>query len=236
MRLTLIQTVRPAAALIACVLCMLCTCGTVPIKQYYVLNYVPPEFTERAQKAPYSFTLRVKQLDIEDAYSRPAIVYRQSPFELRYYFYKLWAVKPNRMITDLIFKHLSSISLVNNVVRRFDEGVRPDYELSGLIEALEEYDSDQLWFAHIAIRFTLTRVSDATVVYSRFFDNRKRVFKYSPDNVVREMSAVVEFIMNQAIRDIDEALSKEAKNGPGGAAPDTGRTPETRKLKGAGGD
>jgi hypothetical protein len=50
------------------------------------------------------------------------------------------------------------------------------------------------------------------------------------------MSAVVEFIMNQAIRNIDETLSKEAKNSPGDAAPDSGRTPETRKLKGAGGD
>jgi ABC-type uncharacterized transport system auxiliary subunit len=233
MRLTLIRTILPAAALIACTLC---ACGTVPIKQYYVLNYVPPEFTDRSQKAPYPITLRVKELDIEDAYSRPAIVYRQSPFELRYYFYKLWAVKPSRMITDLIFKHLSSISLVGNVVRRFDEGIKPDYELSGLIEAIEEYDSDQLWFAHIAIRFTLTRVSDASVVYSHLFDNRKRVFKYSPDNVVREMSSVIEFIMNQAIHDLDQALLKDAKNASAGAAPDSGRTPETRKLKGAGGD
>jgi ABC-type uncharacterized transport system auxiliary subunit len=233
MRLTLIRTILPAAALVACTLC---ACGTVPIKQYYVLNYVPPEFTERSQKTPYPITLRVKELDIEDAYGRPAIVYRQSPFELRYYFYKLWAVKPSRMITDLIFKHLSSISLVNNVVRRFDEGIKPDYELSGLIEAIEEYDSDQLWFAHIAIRFTLTRVSDATVIYSHFYDNRKRVFAYSPDNVVREMSAVVEFIMNQAIHDIDAALSKETANSLSGAAPDSGRAQEGRKFKGAGGD
>lgn len=216
-----------------CMLCVLCTCGTVPVKQYYVLNYVPVQPEGRLRATPYPFTVRVKELDIEDAYSRPSIVYRQSPFELRYYFYRLWAVKPSRMITDLIFKHLSSISLVGNVVRRFDEGVKPDFELSGLIEAVEEYDSDQLWFAHISIRFTLTRVSDGIVVYSKIYDNRKRVFNYSPDNVVREMSAVVEFIMDQAIRDFDVVFSKES---PAVAPLDSGKAPAIRKAPGAGGD
>ncbi len=193
----------------ACLICFILSCGTVPIKQYYVLNYVPAPPENRLQKTPYPFTVRVKELDIEDAYSRQSIVYRQSPFELRYYFYRLWAVKPSRMVTDLIIKHLSSINLVSSIVRRYDEGQKPDFELSGLIEAIEEYDSDQLWFAHIAIRFTMSRAADGSVVYSRVFDNRKRVFEYSPDNVVREMSTIIEFIMGQVAKDLDVVFSKE---------------------------
>jgi ABC-type uncharacterized transport system auxiliary subunit len=234
MRLTLVRTICLAAA--ASVLCALCTCGTVPVKQYYVLNYVPVQLEGRLHAAPYPFTLRVKQLDIEDAYSRPSLVYRQSPFELRYYFYRLWAVKPSRMITDLIFKHLSTINLVNSLVRRFDEGVKPDYELSGLIEAIEEYDSDQLWFAHVSIRFNLTKVSDGTVVFSKAFDNRKRVFSYSPDNMVREMSAVVEFIMDQAVRDLDAVFLKETAHAAGDAHRDSAATLNKGNGKGAAGD
>ncbi|HMD69584.1 MAG TPA: ABC-type transport auxiliary lipoprotein family protein, partial [Chitinivibrionales bacterium] len=171
-------------------------CGTIPIKQYYVLNYVPLRSTGRLLSNPYPFTVRLKEFSIEDAYNRSQIVYRQSPFELRYYFYKLWAVTPNKMITDLIQKHLESINLLSHIIRRYDEGLKPEYELSGVIEALEEYDSDQLWYAHLAIRLSLTRLSDGRVMYSREFDNRKRVFQYSPDNVVREMSAILEFIMD----------------------------------------
>ena len=196
--------------LCAALLCgLICQCGTLPVKQYFVLNYVPSSPVARAQTTPYPCTIRLKDLGIEDAYNRSQIVYRQSPFELRYYFYKQWAVKPPRMITDLIQKHLSSIGLVRRVIRRFDEGITPDFELSGTIDAIEEYDSDQLWYAHFAIRFNLTRLSDGHVVYTRLFDNRKRVFKYSPDNVVRELSVILEFIMNQTIRDIDVVLSKE---------------------------
>jgi ABC-type uncharacterized transport system auxiliary subunit len=235
MRRTIVRTGGYFFAFLACILCAQCLFGTVPIKQYYVLNYIPVQPANRLHTGPYPYTIRVKEFDIEDAYSRPSIVYRQSPFELRYYFYRLWAVKPSRMITDLIYKHLSSINLVSGLVRRFDEGVNPDYELSGLIEAIEEYDSDQLWFAHVSLRLTLNRVSDGTVVYSKAFDNRKRVFNYSPDNVVKEMSAVVEFIMDQGISDLDAVFSKEPVTGIAGAKPDTSSAKkEKNQIQGSG--
>ncbi len=224
---------RIAAAAIAVAVC----CGTIPVKQYYVLNYVPIPPTGRLLSTPYPFTLRLKELDIEDAYNRSQIVYRQSPFELRYYFYKLWAVKPNKMVTDLIQKHLETIGFVSHVIRRYDEGIKPQYELSGDIEALEEYDSDQLWYAHLALRLTLTRLSDGRVMYSREFDNRKRVYQYSPDNVVREMSAILEFVMNQAVHDIDVVFS-HAYGAAGGSAgnPDSSRQREIDKFRGEGGE
>ena len=87
--------------------------------------------------------------------------------------------------------------------------MRPDYELSGSIEAIEEYDSKELWFAHLAIRMNLTRISDGVSVYFRRFDIRKRVFEHEPEYVIREMSSLIEFITNQAIHDIDVKLAKE---------------------------
>jgi ABC-type uncharacterized transport system auxiliary subunit len=218
-------------------LLVLCSWGTIPVKQYYVLNYIPTSLAGRLVNAPYPFTLRLKDFDIEDAYNRSQIVYRQSPFELRYYFYKQWAVKPGRMITDLIQKHLASISFTSHVIRRFDEGLKPDYELAGMVESLEEYDSDQLWFAHLALRVTLTRMSDGRILYSRQFDNRKRVYKYSPDNVVREMSAILEFIMNQALHDLDQVLSREyGRTTNASEAADSTRIQEIQRFRGEGGE
>jgi len=181
--------------------------GNTPIKQYYVLNYVPASAIDTRNFKPYPVTIRVREFNIEEAYSRPQIVYRQSPFELRYYSYKLWAVKPSRMITDLVCKHIAASNLVSHVVMRYDEGNSPDYEMSGTIEALEEYDSDQLWFAHLALRISLTRISDGATVYSRQFDNRKKVFKYSPEAVVQELSSILEFIMNQVTGDVNDILA-----------------------------
>ena len=183
------------------------SCASIPEKKFFVLNYIPSTFSQRISDAPYPVTIRLRQFDIEEAYSRPQIVYRQNPFELQYYYYKVWAVKPNNMVTDLVYQHLVSSRLVSHVVKRFDEGYAPDYELSGTIEALEEYDSDDLWFAHLALRLSLTRVSDGAVVYSRRFDHRKRVFQHQPEFVIRELSSILEYIMDQALTDLDKALS-----------------------------
>jgi len=185
-------------------------CTKLPPKQYYTLSYVPPSMARRIMPSPYSCVVRLKEFTIEDAYNRLQIVYRLSPYELRYYNYRFWAVKPTRMVTDLVFKHLNSVELVSGVVRRFDEGRKPDYEISGNIEALEEYDSgEDLLFAHVSMRVNMTRLSDGANIYSRHFDIRKKVFRREADLVIREMSQIVEYVLTQAIDDIDIKLAAE---------------------------
>jgi ABC-type uncharacterized transport system auxiliary subunit len=175
-----------------------------------MLNYVPPALAQRSMQNPYACVIRLREFSIEEAYNRSQIVYRTSPFELRYYNYKSWAVKPTRMVTDLFFKHLNSVQLVSGVVRRFDEGRKPDFEVSGFIEALEEYDSgEDMVFAHIALRVNMTRMSDGATVYSRHFDLRKRVYQRGTEFVVKELSQIIEFIFTEAIADIDTKLSAE---------------------------
>ena len=165
---------------------------------------------QRLSETPYPYIIRLREFSIEEAYGRSQIVYRLNPYELRYYNFRLWAVKPTRMVTDLMFKHLNTANLTNSVVRRFDEGRRPDYELSGIIEALEEYDSDDLLFAHIAMRVNLTRTSDGTNVYSRHFSLRKRVYRRDPEFIIREKSLIMEYIFNQVILDLDSRLFSES--------------------------
>ena len=147
-------------------------CAKLQVKQYYLLNYSPSASRDRLNPGAYPCIIRLREFDIEEAYTQPQIVYRQSPFQLRYYVYRVWAVKPQRLVTDLLHKHLLIANLVSNVVRRFDEGKKPDYEISGIIEAIEEYDSDELWFAHIALRVNLIRTKDGRIMYSRRFDQR----------------------------------------------------------------
>jgi ABC-type uncharacterized transport system auxiliary subunit len=211
-------------------LSILSGCAAVPLKQYYLLNYIPSARKDRLNPAPYPCTIRLRDFDIEEAYNRPEIVYRQSPFQLQYDYYRAWAVKPARMISDLVYKHLFATGIVSSVIRRFDEGPKPNYELSGMIEALDEYDSQELWFAHIALRINLIMISDGTVMYTKRFDLRKRVFEHKPENVIRELSSLMEFIMVQTIHDIDAKLAKEY--GLATPAADTsGASPVTGEIK-----
>jgi len=200
-------TITGLLLLLICVI--LIQCGNIPIKKYYVINYEPVPLTNRLSATPYPCVIRIKEFDIEEAYSRPQIVYRKSPYELLYYYFRVWAVKPTKMITDMVEKHLVSTGLVSHVVRRFDEGFKPDYELTGNIEALEEYDNEDTWWAHLSIRFELTRMKDRQIIYAQSFDKRKRVFQYNAEDVIRELSQTMDFMMSQVIDDIDNVLAKE---------------------------
>jgi len=215
----------------ACAAVLLAGCAAVPVKRYYTLNYVPAPLEDRLRPGAYPFVVRVRDLAIEDAYARPQIVYRKSAFELEYYFYRVWAVKPSRMISDLIHKHLVSSGLVSSVVRRFDEGTRPQFELGGTIEAIEEYDSDQLWFAHLALHLWMTRLSDGAVVYSRRFDFRKPVMANQPELVVKEMSMILEHTLNQLMHDLDAVFARETGMEPAQRpGPDADSTTDAPEL------
>jgi len=200
-----IRRLCAAVALVAAI----AGCASAPIKQYYTMNYIPEPMARKRNPSPYPYTIRIKTFQIEEAYARPQIVYRKSPFEMQYYFYRVWAVKPTHMITDLVEKHLVASGLVSNVIRRFDEGPKPDFELSGKIEAIEEYNNENVWFAHLAFRLQLVRLSDNRTVYSRRFDDRKQVFRREPEYVVRELSRIMDLRMSQALIDIDAVLARE---------------------------
>ncbi len=202
--------VRSAAVVCGCLaLAFLAGCGKPPARQYYMLNYMPPAMERRAMQNPYACVIRLREFSIEEAYNRSNIVYRTNPYELRYYNYKSWAVKPTRMLTDLFFRHLSSVQLVSGVVRRFDEGRKPDFELTGFIDALEEYDSDNMLFAHLSIRLTLTKISDGATIYNRSFSRRKKVYTRETGLVIKEMSQIVEYVFTEVISDIDGKLAAE---------------------------
>ncbi len=190
---------------------LLLSCGRMPIKKYYVLKYEPDPIAERLSETPYPFTVRIKDFDIEKVYEGSRIVYSTSAYELQYYYYRLWAVKPAKMFTDVLAKHISKVALVNNVTRRLDQGARPDFEISGRIEAIEEFNSDEEWFGHIAIRFVMKRIDNGEIVYQKSFDKRKRVAKHSPEYVVRTLSELTDYIISQAVSEIDPILNEELK-------------------------
>ncbi len=198
----------PYKILIALML-ILFACGDVPVKSFYLLNYRPDPVKERVADEEYPVNVRVRDFSIERAYATTDIVYRQSPYELKYYSYKSWAVKPERMVTDLLFDHLSKSGIVEQTSKRYDESGEPDYEIRGHIKALEEYDSDELWFAHISLTISLIRISDKKVILNKRYDHRKRVIEKIPSNVIRDLSYLLDNIFSEFLKEVDGALYAE---------------------------
>ncbi len=188
--------------------------GRIMESSYYQLDYVPTP--KESLKAAYPYTIRVKDFDVSEAYRRDNIVYRQSPFQLHFYNYDLWVVKPEYLVSDVLFRHLEAAKIFSEVRRSMDVE-EPDFTINGIVRALEEYDNQDEWYAHLAINMNLQDNKTKKVLWSREWDYRKRVSNFEPIYVVRGLSELLELINNEAIADIDSiigAISRSASPQP----------------------
>ncbi len=215
---------RARLGLIALTLITLTGCffGKAPETKYYLLDYIPTPPKERLDKGFYPFVLRVKDPVISEAYRRAQIVYRQSAHQMQFYSYHLWAVDPERMVGDLLVKHLRAGRLFQNVTRSVEE-FEPDFVLSTELQAIEEYDFQDQWYAHLALEFRLEEGKTGQVIWKKPFDLRRKVSQQEPVYLVRELSALLESVNGRLVNEFDiildearyHALSSEKDKVPG---------------------
>lgn len=199
---------QPLVALSVALLMLAGCFARVKENHYYLLDYVPTPPAERLAKGAYPYSLRVKDFDVAEAYRRNNIVYRQSPHELRFYSYELWAVKPEYLVTDMVFRHVETAKLFREVTRTLDM-IEPEFVLSGQVTALEEYDNKDEWYAHLAMNMTLQNTRTRQLVWSKAWDYRKKVRQLEPVFVVRELSSLLEVIADEAVASLDSVLSRQ---------------------------
>jgi ABC-type uncharacterized transport system auxiliary subunit len=179
--------------------------GGVKENSYYQLDYVPTP-KEMLNESVYPYSVRIKDFDVSEAYRRNNIVYRESPFKLHFYDYHLWAVKPEYLVSDMLFRHLDAAKIFSEIRRSIDVE-EPDFTISGTIRALEEYDNQDEWYAHLAMNMHLQENRTKKVLWSREWDYRKKVSNLETIYVVRGLSELLEYINNEAIADIDSVMN-----------------------------
>ncbi len=175
--------------------------------KYYVIDYIPTPTKARLEKGPYPFVLRMRDCNIAETYRRPQIVYRQSANQMEFYGYHLWAVDPDRMIGDLVIKHLKTVHLFENVTRTVETYV-PDHYLGCDIQAIEEYDNQDSWYAHLAMEYQLEDAKTNQILWKKSYDLRKKVSQHEPVYVVRELTVLLETINDRMTQELEVLLDE----------------------------
>jgi uncharacterized lipoprotein YmbA len=181
--------------------------GKKPEKRYYMLDYIPTPTRTKSGPALRPVTLRIKDFKVAEAYKRPEMVYRKSAHELQFYNYHRWAVEPEFLITDMVFKHLRAANLFRSISKTLLD-FTPDFTLTGQVLAIEEYDNQEKWYAHLAISFLLEDTKTERQAWSRIYDVRRIVAQHEPVYVVRELSFLLEHIMDKVVEDLESVLPK----------------------------
>lgn len=174
-----------------------CFAGKVTETRYYLLSYIP-EVDNIKREKPLPIRLRVREFDIAEAYRRSEIIYRQSAHELQFYNFQRWAIKPERLVTEALIKHIEAANMFEEV--NSDIGERdPDYILDGVVQAIEEYDNDEKWYAHLELDLKLKMAKNDSVVWRQNYNLRTEVANQEPVFVVRTLSSILEGIGNKAL-------------------------------------
>jgi len=192
--------------LIAALLSVAAACSSVPENHYFTMSYV---LLPQEDVKTFPVMLHVRQLEIMPAYDQDRLVYRYSPYEFRYYNYMLWAAKPHKMVTNMLIRHLDHSQLFEDVSQEYGDR-RPDYELFGTIDAIEELDSGDEWFAHLAFTLRMTRFRGEKVVWSHRVDAKKQVYNKEPVYVVKAISELMEAEMGKVVTNLRTFLRNRA--------------------------
>lgn len=192
--------------------------GTVndPVRHYYTLHLEP---MHRLPSRHVPGLLRVRDLDAEAAYDRFQMVMRRSPFELSYRQKQVWAVKPQRMISDLIARGLVEQGLFSGVTRELGER-RPNYLLSGELHAIEVYDSQDTWFAHLAMSWQITDFEAGKTLWTFTYDDRKQVTPGDFSHAVRAVSELLTRAIEQGLASMQNTRFPDSIPLDRGTSPD----------------
>jgi ABC-type uncharacterized transport system auxiliary subunit len=190
-------------------LLLIVSCGfgsKVPSRNFFIINYTPEARAPVESGRPHPYSLQVQQFGVQRIYNRQNIVYRFAPQELKWYEYQQWAVRPDYMVTDIVYKHLESANLFNRVGTEFLE-TRPDFRLEGTVDAIERFDAGDLIFGHLAMSFKMVRIEDGQQLWEYSFDERKQVYQKEMVYTVIGLSQIMQSQMNSVVSQLDSLFA-----------------------------
>lgn len=191
-------------------LCLLLSaCGGVPETYYYTvaplaLSTLHPEAND--SHSTRTIVLGVEKFSAEALYDDDRIIYRESPYEVKYYHYRRWAAAPRLLVTDAIIKQLHAARICQNVVS-FPSSKHVDYVLTGRIVSFEEWDRGEQWFGRVAFTAQLFDPVTQQLLWSAVFEAETRAEKRVPTAVVEAIAKSLE----KCITDLQQALPESVK-------------------------
>ena len=115
-----------------------------------------------------------------------------------------WITRPGDLFTDAVQQYLRQADLFTYTGgdRDFYDR-RPDYVLTGIVKAVERFDSGDVWAAHLAMSMELVRGEDAQVIWQKDFDEERQVFFPEMKHTVAAFSQILGQQMEASMREID---------------------------------
>lgn len=167
-----------------CLGLLLLSCGsTIPDIHYYLIDY--PAVQQNNNGTPIlNIAIGVERFQAAPLLRDERLVYRDSPYEAKYYHYHRWISRPEDLVTEKVLEHLQAANLAHQVVA-FPKFSHVDYVLGGTIKALEEWDEGNQWYARVHITFELFDQNTNERVWTTSIEKKNSVIDKKTMEVIK---------------------------------------------------
>jgi ABC-type uncharacterized transport system auxiliary subunit len=142
--------------------------STTPSKRYFQIVAMDKnaEFHPKIGQALYIEPVRVDPL-----YDDFRVIYRVSPYELKYYSSVFWASKPDNLVREAMRDYLDRKEGFSQVMIDVLQG-DPGIALRSNVRLIEEIDNPNVWFGRLAMDLEFLDFKSGAVLAKHSFDKR----------------------------------------------------------------
>lgn len=178
-------------------------CGSVPETYYYMPTY--PMVTPVNAHAPLDIVLGVEKFQAEVVYNDDRIIYRESPFEVKYYYYRRWISEPRHLVTEKALAHLKHSGYFRDVVA-YPSLIKLDYLLRGRVLAFEEWDENKSMYGKVAFTVELLKPTQDAIIWRATFEKMTPAAKPVPVAVVEAISKSLSACLDEMVVTLRDQL------------------------------
>jgi hypothetical protein len=182
---------------------LLAGCFTTPGKRYFQI--VPMD--KDAQLHPtIGRTLYIEPVRIDPLYDDYRVIYRVSPYELKYYSSVYWTKKPDSLFREAMGDYLIQKEGFARVQLDVLQG-EPSLVLRANVRILEEIDNPKVWFGRLAMDLEFLDFKSGKTLVRHSFDKRLQLGARKVQYLPVVVSGILVDELDIAVRKLADALA-----------------------------
>ncbi|MBD3290290.1 hypothetical protein GF337_15910 [candidate division KSB1 bacterium] len=184
---------------------LMTTCGSVPEIHYYRIDSTSE--TLAIENPKFNVILGIEKFEPEQLYESDRIVYRESPYEVKFYNYHRWITPPAEIVTEKAIEKIAASGLFRRVVS-FPHISNVDYLIDGTIKAFEELDENDEWYGLVRLKIEFIEMKNNTILWQDIVTKKTKARAKKPVELVR----AIDMSLTECIHSIIPHLEQELGN------------------------
>jgi ABC-type uncharacterized transport system auxiliary subunit len=182
---------------------LLTACFSSPTKRYF---QIMPQDKDPLPHPTVGRSLYVEPVRVDPLYDDFRIIYRVTPYELKYYASVFWAKKPDVLFRDAIDDYLGRKEGFSRVSLDVLQG-EPEIVLRSSVRLIEEIDNPDAWFGRLAMDLEFLDFKSGKTIVRHSFDRRLPLGAKKTQFLPAVLSKILVDELDIAVRKLADAMT-----------------------------